>query len=494
MEENKMEVMTTPPVEPEDKENELDRLLKHMSTNHKSFVVRDRTGLRISFAGLLPITTGENGEQRIWGGSVILNGGELEFPQVDYKVKVGVKRKLNPKLTCNRSKGIIKQSEIFVLTYQLPESSIEAVKLTLLIDGSPHEVPLCKAPKADYYWLGKDTKVPGPKDLIKERQQVSSPKTDPTFKNLSPGRIEEIPEGLKEFLLNGKGLESTCKLLYPHCISLFRDLSNMKLEKFDIKEHLGNGNATDDRRDFLYLFDTNRDPWSGTRGNQGRRNENLDEDLDIPTCTGNIKYDLKLCRYTDLIHHLKTFYENIITTEVTSIEELLTEKLVNGLGRVARYNMNGLCCCTPCKPRYRRLVDSIYPRAVTDGLLHSNMQKLTFYAISHPEKLERIGEYLVMRMVRDLSRQRPVQVKRQENLKPILALESKLKAAQASFGGQLHETMEKWLSCSSKHDASITRFMEATDSFNQKKQFDEFVKLLTRKTERIESLIKGVQR
>ncbi|CCD66029.1 Protein EFR3 homolog [Caenorhabditis elegans] len=73
--------------------------------------------------------------------------------------------------------------------------------------------------------------------------------------------------------------------------------------------------------------------------------------------------------------------------------------------------MNGLCCCTPCKPRYRRLVDSIYPRAVTDGLLYSNMQKLTFYAISHPEKLERIGEYLVMRMVRDLSRQRPVQVK-----------------------------------------------------------------------------------
>ncbi|ULU06589.1 hypothetical protein L3Y34_018431 [Caenorhabditis briggsae] len=73
--------------------------------------------------------------------------------------------------------------------------------------------------------------------------------------------------------------------------------------------------------------------------------------------------------------------------------------------------MNGLCCCTPCKPRYRRLVDSIYPRAVTDGLLHSNMQKLTFYAISHPEKLERIGEYLVMRMVRDLNRQRPVQVK-----------------------------------------------------------------------------------
>lgn len=73
--------------------------------------------------------------------------------------------------------------------------------------------------------------------------------------------------------------------------------------------------------------------------------------------------------------------------------------------------MNGLCCCTPCKPRYRRLVDSIYPRAVTDGLISSNMQKLIFYAISHPEKLDRIGEYLVMRMSRDLSRQRFVQVK-----------------------------------------------------------------------------------
>lgn len=245
MEENKMEVMTTPPIEPEENENELDRLLTHMSTNNKSFVVRDRTGLRITFAGLLPITTGGNGEQRIWGGRLILDSGKLEYPQVEYKVKVGVKRKFNPKLTCNRSKGIIKQSEIFVLTYKVPESSIEAVKLTLLIDGSPHEVPLCKVPKADYYWLGKDTKVPGPKDLIKERQHVSPPETDPTLKNLSPGRIEEIPEGLKEFLLNGNGLESICKLLYPHFISLFRDLSNMKLEKFDTKYNLGNGNASD---------------------------------------------------------------------------------------------------------------------------------------------------------------------------------------------------------------------------------------------------------
>ncbi|KIH50110.1 hypothetical protein ANCDUO_19814, partial [Ancylostoma duodenale] len=60
---------------------------------------------------------------------------------------------------------------------------------------------------------------------------------------------------------------------------------------------------------------------------------------------------------------------------------------------------------------YRRLVDSIYPRSITDGLISSNMQKLIFYAISHPEKLERIGEYLVLRMSRDLGRLRYVQVK-----------------------------------------------------------------------------------
>lgn len=34
------------------------------------------------------------------------------------------------------------------------------------------------------------------------------------------------------------------------------------------------------------------------------------------------------------------------------------------------------------------------------------MQKLTFYAISRPEKLDRIGEYIVSRLARDLYHQR----------------------------------------------------------------------------------------
>lgn len=41
-----------------------------------------------------------------------------------------------------------------------------------------------------------------------------------------------------------------------------------------------------------------------------------------------------------------------------------------------------------------------------DGLVKTNMEKLTFYALSSPEKLDRIGEYLAQRVARDLNRHR----------------------------------------------------------------------------------------
>lgn len=41
-----------------------------------------------------------------------------------------------------------------------------------------------------------------------------------------------------------------------------------------------------------------------------------------------------------------------------------------------------------------------------DGLVRNNMEKLTFYALSSPEKLDRIGEYLALRVSRDISRHR----------------------------------------------------------------------------------------
>ncbi|KAK0416217.1 hypothetical protein QR680_012351 [Steinernema hermaphroditum] len=73
--------------------------------------------------------------------------------------------------------------------------------------------------------------------------------------------------------------------------------------------------------------------------------------------------------------------------------------------------MDWMCCFSSCKPRYARLADSIYPRSLNDGLVTSNMQKLTFYAISHPEKLDRIGTVLVNQLSKDLARQRFTQVK-----------------------------------------------------------------------------------
>jgi len=48
-------------------------------------------------------------------------------------------------------------------------------------------------------------------------------------------------------------------------------------------------------------------------------------------------------------------------------------------------------------------ISIIYPQ---DGLVKNNMEKLTFYALSSPEKLDRIGEYLFQKASRDISRKR----------------------------------------------------------------------------------------
>ncbi|XP_075057259.1 protein EFR3 homolog B isoform X3 [Mixophyes fleayi] len=69
--------------------------------------------------------------------------------------------------------------------------------------------------------------------------------------------------------------------------------------------------------------------------------------------------------------------------------------------------MYGVCgCCGALRPRYKRLVDNIFPEDSEDGLVKSNMEKLTFYALSAPEKLDRIGSYLSERLSRDVARHR----------------------------------------------------------------------------------------
>ena len=64
-------------------------------------------------------------------------------------------------------------------------------------------------------------------------------------------------------------------------------------------------------------------------------------------------------------------------------------------------------CCSPLRPRYKRLVDNIYPAYQEDGLDTANMQKLIYYAATSPEKWDRIGEYLSSKINRDLNRNYP---------------------------------------------------------------------------------------
>uniref|UniRef100_A0A4W3JC81 Protein EFR3 homolog A n=1 Tax=Callorhinchus milii TaxID=7868 RepID=A0A4W3JC81_CALMI len=68
---------------------------------------------------------------------------------------------------------------------------------------------------------------------------------------------------------------------------------------------------------------------------------------------------------------------------------------------------NTLCgCCGALRPRYKRLVDNIFPEDPKDGLVKADMEKLTFYAVSAPDKLDRIGKYLAERLSRDVVRHR----------------------------------------------------------------------------------------
>ena len=67
---------------------------------------------------------------------------------------------------------------------------------------------------------------------------------------------------------------------------------------------------------------------------------------------------------------------------------------------------HSLCCCSPCRPTFKRHVDGIFPADPRDGLVKNKMETLVYYAIKSPEKLDRIGEYLETRIGRDIYRNR----------------------------------------------------------------------------------------
>ncbi|XP_010119526.1 PREDICTED: protein EFR3 homolog A-like, partial [Chlamydotis macqueenii] len=79
---------------------------------------------------------------------------------------------------------------------------------------------------------------------------------------------------------------------------------------------------------------------------------------------------------------------------------LVVRKVENKVGKRV------CCCCAALRPRYKRLVDNIFPEDPKDGLVKADMEKLTFYAVSAPEKLDRIGAYLAERLSRDVVRHR----------------------------------------------------------------------------------------
>ncbi|KAL3080761.1 hypothetical protein niasHS_005348 [Heterodera schachtii] len=132
--------------------------------------------------------------------------------------------------------------------------------------------------------------------------------------------------------------------------------------------------------------------------------------------------------------------------------------------------MSHLClpssCCASCKPRYKRLVDSIYPRQPPfDTPLGGNMQKLTFYSISHPEKLNRIGIYFIQRLSRDLTRQRVAEVK-----VTVDAMERLLKSCHGS--PSLNQFIEGYL-------LMVQRLLETNNAHMEKLATDLFERFST---------------
>nr|XP_002129458.1 protein EFR3 homolog B-like [Ciona intestinalis] len=99
--------------------------------------------------------------------------------------------------------------------------------------------------------------------------------------------------------------------------------------------------------------------------------------------------------------------------------------------------MSCCSCFSALRPQYKRLVDSIYPANPEDGLVRSEMEKLTYYAASAPEKLDRIGDYLARRLTRDMARKREMPV--------VIAMEALNQLLLACHAQQINLFVESFL-------------------------------------------------
>jgi len=122
----------------------------------------------------------------------------------------------------------------------------------------------------------------------------------------------------------------------------------------------------------------------------------------------------------------------------------------------------GCCgCCSALRPRYKRLVDNIFPVHPEDGLVRSNMDKLTFYSMSSPEKLDRIGEYLAQRVSRDIYRRR--------NAFVVIAMEAMDQLLVACHAQSLNLFVESFLK-------TVQKLLETTEPTLQTLASQSFVK------------------
>ncbi|GJQ76302.1 putative protein EFR3 homolog [Trypoxylus dichotomus] len=124
--------------------------------------------------------------------------------------------------------------------------------------------------------------------------------------------------------------------------------------------------------------------------------------------------------------------------------------------------MFGCCgCCSALRPRYKRLVDNIFPVTPQDGLVKANLEKLTFYSLSSPEKLDRIGEYLYQKAARDIYRKRYGFV--------IIAMEAMDQLLLACHSQQLNLFVESFLKM-------VQKLLESTEPQLQILATQSFVK------------------
>uniref|UniRef100_A0A1I7UYI6 RING-type domain-containing protein n=1 Tax=Caenorhabditis tropicalis TaxID=1561998 RepID=A0A1I7UYI6_9PELO len=178
---------------------------------------------------------------------------------------------------------------------------------------------------------------------------------------------------------------------------------------------------------------------------------------------------------------IRTNYQLIDVVDGLRGEENHNVVFVSCTGCQGVYHEKDINICTKCSP---------IKKTTTAAELLDNKTDLSSYGVCSTclmiEHMAKGHFFVGLQPLR-------VAMQRQENLRQIMTIQSNLHRTQYSFRERLNLTMVKWISWSSKHETLIELFKEATDSFTQKKVYDEFVKHMTKKTERTEHLMKSVQ-